>query len=182
MSSWSCKPVKYTRTESSFCIRMARSHHRPYSIHVQYFVLFTHRDRLLILQPTQRSARCIFREPLVPEGSSPVGFHCAQERRLAASLHLPAGISSHRKAAWIGPSPRAASYYWPDFSPLLSLWKGIRDGLTAPVERAHSDRARSGSRGPHGFLNLFFSLLGGGLLESPTARVQHGPSDSSWLS
>ena len=51
--------------------------------------------------------------------------------------------------AGISPSP-PASDYWPHFSPLLSLGKGIRGGPTAPVERAHSDRARSGSSGPHG--------------------------------
>jgi hypothetical protein len=36
------------------------------------------------------------------------------------------------------------------FPHFFLLWKGIRGGPTAPVERAHSDCGRSGSSGPHG--------------------------------
>ena len=38
-----------------------------------------------------------------------------------------------------------------------------------------------GAVGHTGFPNLSFSLLGGGLVESPTARLQRGPSDSLYL-
>ncbi len=42
-----------------------------------------------------------------------------------------------------------------------SRWNAIPGGPTAPVERAHSDRARSGSSGPHEFSqSLPFSLWG----------------------
>ena len=37
--------------------------------------------------------------------------------------------------------------FWPDFSLLLSLWKGIRDGPTAPVKRGPSQAARCASTG-----------------------------------
>ncbi len=51
-------------------------------------------------------------------------------------------------------------YQLNDRDSLLSLWKSLPGGPTAPIEGAHSDLARSGSSGPHWFSRYTFFLLG----------------------
>ncbi len=60
-------------------------------------------------------------------------------------------ILSSREGGLLDLPLRASNDEYPMVPPSLlafPLWNGTRGGPTAAVERAHSDRARSGSTGP----------------------------------
>jgi len=88
-------------------------------------------------------------------------FHCAHPTRAFLSRALRAHRRSSASSMDFSPSPkgvgelsftarveRCLPFYMILPSSLVSrFWNGTRGGPTAAVERAHSDRARSGSKG-----------------------------------
>jgi hypothetical protein len=85
-----------------------------------------------------RRARAFRFSPLRPRGSSQTVLHCARHS------HPPNPERAETRSC-----PKRAPSFWMIIkSSLASLpWNGTRVAPPAAVERAHSDRARSGSKG-----------------------------------
>jgi len=134
--------------------------------------------------PVARARALLFPLP-ISKGVAKAALYCAQhshppnpERAMTRSFPKRAQLyrarSASKEGTWpLPPHPSQAArcastedhqapYPNPTSSIVYSPWNGTRFGPTAPVERAHSDCARSGSKGSTGAIPFY--LLGRVLL------------------